>query len=366
MSTPFEIRMATAADNAAILSLIGAPQPSNGVQFAFERVPDYFKSALVSHQNPHTLVVERRSDKEVVAMVNLGWREVFVDGQAQAIRYGSDLRIAEAYQGSRVLIYINRAVRECIQDSWYQSVILEENDKSRGALEGGRAGLPLFKPMGGIITYTITGRKKPLNVLTSQIRTATAADIPAMNLFVKRMAAYYQFLPVYNFWDLEAGLPYFNGLRINDFLLLMDDDNQILGLVGLWNQKSFKQTRVVDYSRSVALFRPFYNIWSTLTGRFVLPAKGNTFDYLSLHSPLTAPNDSETFRELLHRAWLLAGQRGSRAVTLTLAESDPRTKVLEDFRTIPLKAYQYTAAFCEQSLPMLDGELIPYFESGRL
>jgi hypothetical protein len=86
----------------------------------------------------------RRSDNAVVAMLNLGVRDVFVDGTAQTIRYGSDLRIAPEYQGSRVLIYINRAVRECIQDTWYQSVILEENEKSRGALEGGRAGLPFL------------------------------------------------------------------------------------------------------------------------------------------------------------------------------------------------------------------------------
>jgi hypothetical protein len=366
MTTPFEIRMATNADNAAILSLIGAPQPSNGVQFAFERVPDYFQSALVSHQSPHTMVVERRSDKAVVAMVNLGHREVFVDGQAQTIRYGSDLRIASEYQGSRVLIYINRAVRECIQDSWYQSVILEENDKSRGALEGGRAGLPLFKPMGGIITHTITGRKRQPTELTAQVRVATVADISAMNRFVQGMAAFYQFLPAYNFWDLEAGLPYFNGLKISDFLLLMDADGDVRGLVGLWNQKTFKQTRVVDYSRSVALFRPFYNVWSSLTGGFVLPAKGETFDYLALHSPLTSPDDSDAFRALLHSAWLAAKVRGNRAITLTIADSDPRGNVLDDFRTIPLKAYQYTAAFREESLPTLDSDLIPYFESGRL
>ena len=113
-------------------------------------------------------------------MLNLGVRDVFVDGTAQTIRYGSDLRIAPEYQGSRVLIYINRAVKECIQDTWYQSVILEENEKSRGALEGGRAGLPIFKPMGGIVTHTITGCKRTSPISSKRVRKATAADIPAM------------------------------------------------------------------------------------------------------------------------------------------------------------------------------------------
>ncbi len=366
MSAPFDVRPATRADNSAILALIGAPQPSNGVKFAFERTPDYFHSALVSHQQPHTLVVERRSDNAVVAMLNLGVRDVFVDGTAQSIRYGSDLRVATELQGSRVLVYVNRAVRECIQDTWYQSVILEDNEKSRSTLEGGRAGLPIFKPMGGIVTHTITGCKRVRPSSSQAVRKATAADIPAMNRFIQAMAAHYQFLPAYNFWDLEAGLPYFSGLKISDFLVLVDADSEVLGLVGLWNQKSFKQTRVVDYSRSVALFRPFYNAWSRINGGFILPAKGNTFDYYALHSPLTHPNNKDAFRDLLHSAWQQVLARGSRAMTLTLSNEDPRCTVLEEFRTIPLKATQYTVAFKDEFQPILDGRRIPYFESGRL
>lgn len=362
--TTFDIRLATSADNSAILGLIGQPQPSNGVNFAFERLPDYFTSAHISHQKPHTLVVERRDNKEVVAMVNMGFREVFVDGQPQQIRYGSDLRIAPEYQGTRVLIYINRAVRDCVQDTWYQSVILDENDKSRGALEGGRAGLPLFKPMGSILTHTITGVKR--GFLRANLQNATINDVEDMNAFISKMSDYYQFLPNYDFKKLAMGDGYFNGLTLGDFLLLRDDKLQIRGLVGLWNQKSFKQTRVVDYSRSVALFRPFYNVWSILSGGFILPAKGQTFDYLALHSPLTHPQDTEAFRQLLHSAWQQVRLQNKRAMTLTLADSDPRLAVLSDFSSIPLKAYQYTAAFKEQFLPALDAARIPYFESGRL
>lgn len=362
--TTFDIRLATASDNAAILKLIGQPQPSNGVQFAFERLPDYFNSAHISHQQPHTLVVERRDNKEVVAMVNMGFREVFVDGQPKQIRYGSDLRIAPEYQGSRVLIYINRAVKDCVQNDWYQSVILEENDKSRGALEGGRVGLPLFKPMGSILTHTITGIKQTTQI--PNLQRASITDVDEMNDFIHQMSAYYQFLPNYDFRELAIGHGYYSGLTLNDFLLLRDEKNQIRGLVGIWNQKAFKQTRVFDYSRTVALFRPFYNLWSLLRGGFILPAKGQTFDYMALHSPLTAPDDKEAFSILLHNAWQAVRQQGKRAMTLTLSELDPRLKVLEEFSSIPLKAYQYTAAFKEQFLPSLDTQRIPYFESGRL
>jgi hypothetical protein len=219
--------------------------------------------------------------------------------------------------------------------------------------------------MGSIYTHTITGcKKRPIE--QGQIWSANASDIPAMNDFIREMAAYYQFLPTYDFRDLEAKHAYFKGISIEDFLIAVDDSGKIRGLVGLWNQKAFKQTRVVDYSRTIALFRPLYNFWSGLVGGFVLPAKGQTFDYLALHSPLTHPKDGDIFRQLLYRAWLSVRHQGKRAMTLTLSEADPRLAVLADFRSIPLKSCQYLIAFKEQHLPVLDAQRIPYFESGRL
>ena len=127
-----------------------------------------------------------------------------------------------------------------MQNTWYQSVILDENDKSRGALEGGRAGLPLFKPMGSILTHTITGIKG--GALRTNLDHATINDVEDMNAFISKMSEYYQFLPNYDFRELAIGGSYFNGLTLGDFLLLRDEQQNIRGLVGLWNQKAFKQT----------------------------------------------------------------------------------------------------------------------------
>ena len=69
----------------------------------------------------------------------------------------------------------------------------------------------------------------------------------------------------------------------------------------------------------------------------------------------------------IHRsAWQHVIERGSRAMTLTLSNEDPRCAVLDEFRTIPLKATQYTVAFKDEFQPVLDSHRIPYFESGRL
>lgn len=361
----FEVRSACPEDNPALQALFGIPQPSSGLQMAFERAPDYFASAAVMYQQSHLLVVTRRQDNALAAVFNLGLRRVFLNGSAQSLRYGADMRVAPDFQGGRVLLYANRATKALIGDGWYLSVILEDNQRSRSSFEGGRAGLPDYRHVGRITTYTVTSSRRPPQAFAPSVRVATAADIPAMNSFVDAMADFYQFLPCYDFKGLLNGDPFFAGLQPQDFLLV-GEGGALRGIVGLWNQKTLKQTRVVSYSRSLKVLRPLWNLWSSWTGGLHLPAVGDSFDYLSLHSPLTRPDDLPAFSALMHAAWEETRRRGVRAMTLTLADTDPRQAVMSRFRSLPLHANQYTVAFDNADQPELSGSRIPFYESGRL
>lgn len=360
----FEARAARADDNPALQALFGIPQPSSGLQMAFERAPDYFASAAVMYHQPQLLVVSRKQDQALAAAVNMGVRHMYLNGQPAPLRYGADMRIAPEFQGGRVLLYVNRAVKQVIGDGWYLTVILQDNQRSRSSLEGGRAGLPFYRHIGRITTFTVTSAR-PRGHAALPVRVATAADIPAMNRLVERMAEHYQFLPCYDFNGLLNGDPFFHGLQLGDFLLLGEAD-QLRGLVGLWNQKALKQTRVIRYNRALGLARPLLNLWGAARGGLHLPATGEAFDYLALHSPLTRPDDLQGFETLLHAAWQATRQRGTRAMTLTLADNDPRSSVLQQFRSVPMHANQYTVAFDDACQPELAGGRITFYESGRL
>ena len=187
----YALRTACADDDAGILKLVGAPQPSTGLTLGFEREPSYFLSAAVSHEQPDVMVVTNQQDGSVVAVVNLGSRRVYVNGEAQSVFYGGDMRIAPEHQGGRVLLYVNRMVRQRLGDhGWYQTVILRENRRSRSTFDqGGRAGLPVYHPQQNVMTCTLTGCRSLLTDSGCTVREATAADVPAMNAFVQQMAA---------------------------------------------------------------------------------------------------------------------------------------------------------------------------------
>lgn len=362
----FEACVGVDGDNPALQRLFAVPQPSSGVQIAFERAPDYFASAGVMYQQSHLLLVRHKGDQALAAAVNMGQRLAWINGKKTLLRYGADMRIAPEFQGGRVLLYVNRAVKGAVKDGWYLTVILEGNQRSRNSLEGGRAGLPHYRHLGDISTYTLTSTRGqarlPANI---HIRTATKEDIAAMNAWAQRLGQYYQFLPCYDFAELAAGAAFYRGLSLSDFLLL-ERDGELAGIVGLWDQHGLKQARVVAYNRLMRLLKPFYNIWSRLGGGLVLPPVGQVFRYLSLHSMLTLPDDVTAFSVLLQAALKQAKQRTFCGAVLTLSEQDPRREALRQFRHVRMQARQYSVAYAEANQPLLLPDFIHFHDAGRL
>lgn len=69
----------------------------------------------------------------------------------------------------------------------------------------------------------------------------------------------------------------------------------MVGLYGLWNQKPFKQTRVVQYSLPLKVLKPFYNVYAGIRGVLALPKVNHAFEYLMIHSTLCHPEHIDVF-----------------------------------------------------------------------
>ncbi len=363
----YSVRTASLADDSGILALLGAPQPSTGLTLGFERAPSYFLSAQVSHEQPDIVVATlRNGHDDVVGVFNIGRRQVFVNGHREPVAYGSDMRLAPAHQGGRMLLYFNRLLRERLGAAgWYQSVILSENQRSQGTFaQGSRAGLPVYHLHGKVITSTLTSCHLPVTG-AHEVRVATGADVPAMNAFVEKMAAHYQFLPAYDFAGVLRGDPYFRGLAISDFQLVYRN-GELVALGGLWRQKTFKQTRVLAYRPLLALLRPLYNLWARWRGGLHLPQAGGLLEYVMAHSPLCAPDDLPAFAVLLQALWKELQAGGGNALCLSLADNDPRREVLRHCRQHVITGCHYLASYQDEALPVLEPSRTSYFECGRL
>ena len=164
--------------------------------------------------------------------------------------------------------HVKRTMHE---PNYSQMIIFDDNHAARAAIQTGKTGMPDYYDEGLIetLSLTSTGTKRKITAFLKQtsqqshlqeIRTYTAEEehVPAMNQFISDMAEYYNFIPAYNFEELAQGHQYFSGIKLSDFSLYFKGE-KLVGMFGLWDQHSIKQTKILNYSSAIAVLRPIYN-----------------------------------------------------------------------------------------------------------
>jgi hypothetical protein len=253
----YTIRPARAEDSRGLLSLLSSTAQDGAIRLTFEREPDYFHAASVSTSSPEIWVMDHQH-AGIVGTFSIGKRAVFVNGKKTDVRYGSDLRIHPAFQRGRALFRMFGQYRESMQNDWMQTVILDDNKASMNTVGSGRSILPQYVPAGHFTTRLISNRKRTALRTSRAVRRASVNDIGAMQAFFDREAASKQFYPCYDFSRIGSDDPYYRGQNLQDFFIL-EEKGEITGIAALWNQKTFKQTRVSGYSGSLKYLRPVKN-----------------------------------------------------------------------------------------------------------
>lgn len=364
------MRAATAADNPQLLSLVAAAMPSSGLMLSLSRQPDYFVACQAAFMQSETWVIVAASQPErVVGVYTLSMRPCYIDGQVQMLRYLGDFRIDPLVRGHKLSRLAMRHLRTRMPELYYaQAVVLADNTVAKQALHRPHQDFVSHYADQTLFTMTMTGCR-PSVPTASQAqfshRTAKAQDVALMNDFVQSMAAHFNFLPRYDFAGLLDGHAYWKGLTISDFSLVFRG-GVLVGLYGLWDQKSFKQTRVLSYHPLIALLRPLYNLWARYNQRLVLPPKGELLQYLMLHSPLCHPEDVDTFDYMVQAAFAQTRQRGVAALCYSVVERDPRRVVQSRHYGNVIQGVHGFYSFGKNPAPSFDPHRLTYLECGRI
>lgn len=369
----FIIRPATSLDNASLCELAHSPILGQ-VSLSLEQHPNYFVGAGIKNETVEIYICrDKDREEKAVGMFSIGKRNVYIDRQLKEIRYFSDLRIAPEYQGSRLLFSMNEHLRKLgilRPGEFFQTMIFEENSAIEELIRKKRPevlrrlNLPTYHPFGKYHLYIIgLGKKRAINCLGIKIRRATLADIPAMQHFFERETKRKLCYPSYNFSQLERS--YYQGLTIGDYFLAYRGD-ELVGITGTWDQRAFKQTRVVGYEGSLKWGRPILNLVSqSLTG-FRLPPVGEQVNGFYLHTLVIQENNPLILQALTEHIYQAYQETDFDFFVTGLFENDSLTKSFDSFtgkRIIEGKHYLIT--FDEQELPFSDQECF-YLEAARI
>ncbi len=371
-------REATLADDQALRELIAVPMTTKGVQISFQREPSYFKASDILYRHKLHVVIEDIENQKNVACYSNGHRPCYVDKAVQNVRYASDLRVDPNYRGKSLVKILGAHVKQTLHEpDFSQMIIFNDNYAARAAIQTGKTGIPDYYDEGLIETLTLThlGTKRDIEAFLEKTkqteignihsRVAQPEDIPAMNAFIAAMAQHYNFIPAYNFEELQAGHHYFTGLQLSDFQLYFQNE-KLIGMFGLWDQHSLKQTKIQHYSPLIGVFRPVYNLLTKITKAMPLPKLGDSLKYHVLHSLLSHPQHLALHHLMLEDAYQLSKQKGVGVVSFTLSHQDPRYQLNQFYKGERLTGMHGFISFAGDPRLNFDKSLIPYLEVGRI
>lgn len=369
MSLRYSIRRALPSDSDALLDLFNKTPQEGSIRLNFERQPNFFHATGVSTSHAEIWVMEDLHEQQLIASFSIGKREVYVNGKIRLTRYGSDLRIHPDYTGGRTLFRLFKKYKELMQDEWMQTVILDENKASINTVGSGRLMLPTYYQTGQFITHMIAlNASYPKN--TQHVRRANASDIETLQTFFNTHAKEKEFYPHYDFSMIGSDDSYYRGIKLEDFFLQFDK-NDLIGVVGCWNQKSFKQTRFLSYHGPMKFLRHINNLSSKLFGGLHLPNPGKIANYINLHAVLIKGNQPETLNNILLNIFSEYKNSSYDAVIVGFESRDPLHRALEKIKSHTLISNLYIASYGEKpeylkNNEQQDSASLFYLEPSRL
>jgi hypothetical protein len=349
----------------------GMPGP---VRLAYTREPDWFAGqAALGHLQQTVVALDARG--EVAGAGVRALRRVFVNGEPREVGYLGGLRslprvrgglgLAQGYRFLRALHTADNRVPA------YLTTILESNAPARTLLVSGRAGLPAYHDLGRVHTRPWFRLPSPRSQLPAGVTLRQAPSPPPRDLlaYLRREGAKRQFFPVLDEAAFSAD-PWrlFNS---GEFCLAARG-NEIIGVVGCWDQRAFRQLRVTGYAPALAGLRPALNGLARLAGRRALPAlppAGHTLDACFATCVCVTDDAPVIFDALMRRLCARARDGGRGLLLVSLHERSPLNAAFSPLeRLLDCRSRLYCACWedGEPFVGSLDPARIPHVEGAML
>ncbi len=296
------IRLATSADNEALISLTRA-SPMNGPLTVFvERSPDFFAFSKLQGESFEVWVAEDES-KEIVGCITHVKRKVRYQNKIVQQLYVCDLKVHPKARGKKLgkaLLkhYMEKAMKseDCQMG---EGEVIAKNVKPE----------KLAQWVGVTFTPVVNGGRARLYQLLPfkrykvnpeyHVRVATPGDLPTIRDLLQKTYSSYNCAPLFEIEEIERELAQDPTFSLNCFRIA-ERSGKIAACCAFWDQSPLRRTVVQRFSTSgnmvkggLFLLRPFLEMPP-------LPKPGQPLSYLYLKYPACDENNTEALQAILH------------------------------------------------------------------
>ncbi len=376
MSSSYRFDLATEADDGALRAILKNTSMPGEISLSFQREPSFFAAERAGNLCSQVIAARETASGAIVGLASRSFRKMFIDGEVAIGGYLSNLRGMPQVRGGPLLARGYRFLKDLHGDGrtpFYVTTILDGNDNAKELLTSRRAGLPVYHPLGRLHTYLIPlykWRRLPSQGPTSQgpkvIKGMSGDQLAAAVANLNSHNRRHQFGPCYTSQDLKGDtqlLPGFSPKNLYGY----QGRSGLTATLGVWDQTSFKQSVVTDYSRRYRLARPLFDIGALFGVTLKLPKIGRPFPYLYGAFLSHAPGCEKHLETLLLAALKDWSRRGYTYLMIGAHERSPLTSMFQRYAAGRKSSMAYLV-YWEDSLkhPLPSAALIPHLEIATL
>ena len=368
----FQFDLATSRDDADLRTVLAATPMDGTVSVSMQREPSFFGAAAVEGDSHQVIVCRDQRENRIAGFGCRSIRTLFVNGKPEQIGYLSGLRALPEYRNRGLVARGYAALRKLHADGQtrhYLTTIAEGNEQALKILTSSRAGLPRYRSVGRYFTIVIPISRRIERMKQDSsviVRPAMLSDHDRILDFWNTTGRVKQFFPRYRSNDLFGNGGLLRDLAPDDLWLAIRDD-AVIGTLGGWDQKSFKQAIVERYTSHLRWSRPIYNAWASLFARPRLPKPGNRLQYLTAAVPVVKDNDPVIFSALLENLLAAAVSRPCSFLTIGFHENDPLLSIASRLQIGRYVTRIYVVDWDDQEPPLdLVANAPVYLELGSL
>lgn len=291
-----KVKIASFNDDPKIRELLRNNPIDGEIQLSYQREPNFFSSLDISGKFNQTVLVEENND--LVGFGTRSIRPVFINGEIKDIGYLSNLRVDKKFRGGGFIKHGYQKIKEFHSDNkvkFYFTTIIDDNNIAKKILTKKRDYLPHYFDFGRLDVYNINIKKikEPLGI---KIIRGNTQILDKIIEFIYSEGKKKQFFPYYTKKDFNSY--YLREFNIKDFYIAIKDDN-IIGVVGTWDQSRFKQIIINGYKGKMKYISKFNDLF-----HLNIPKVSENIRLLYANLITIKNNDPNIFRSLITKICL--------------------------------------------------------------
>jgi hypothetical protein len=349
-----EPRLAQPSDNRALIDLFASVPMEGDLVLAVRREPDFFALYRLQRGEAACWIQDREAGSGLAGAGTVLVRDGWLDGRPQKVGYLCDLRAGAEARRSRTVVrhfapLLARSLEAAGGATASLTAVLASNAAALAALtrrRAARASQPHYHLLRrfSAVSIQFRGRRRPYRPGAAAgltVRTATAADLPALGNFLDEDHRRRPFGYRFDDGELEHRLGHWPGFGLDATYLVLDAAGRIAACATAWDPHPVRRYVVLAYRRSMRWVRLGWNAAARLAGWPRLPDPGDHFRSFYLCNVSVREEDPRAFRALLERVYDDHRRRGFHFFTVYADEDDPLRPALRAFATRELAFHLY-------------------------